>query len=536
MKRIIPILALIVLLASCQKEDVGKNRQDVPTQTIDTDVPELMYRTGGAKHLVSIDSEFEAYDLQLKARSIRMFYSLIASLQDMIENGDGSFSFADSPDNDLVPMEITKVLSFLLQLSSSATFTTPGIHNYTFTYRTVNGKGEPTTATAALFVPKKGFNIQDVPVLVVPLYGAIGRYMSPSIGVKAGIGYGLGELSIEKVSNIFDLLYEMMARCGYAILCPDGLGMGDNYDNHIMCTKVSAYAITDALLACRDIEFDITDAQWDGKTVDIIGMSEGGYTTMEACKVLQEEYSDIFNVFAAACVDGPYDVAGSMIQAMFNKDEHAPVSGDGSMSIDWYTIPVLYSLSDTYGEAQPFFSYKNALRNDIEGIDNFPEYVNDYYSNPTRYIDVHSTADFLKNTLGDRYTSNRSALSEQYVETILDQESFVHKYLIQCNAFYNWTPRMNLMLFHHPADDLIPADNAKKAIEAFRAAGSITTDITYFNEYLDVGDGTIHAGASFTGFFKAFKWLDKQQYGDRFINSEIELPDALMNIQIPALQ
>ena len=187
---------------------------------------ELKYRTDYPTHLVSIDAEWEAYDVQLKARFIKMVYSIIGSLTEMSENGNSMFSFADEPKSDVVAMDITKVVSFLLKLSQSATFTTSGIHNYSFTYKTVNGKGEPTTATAALFVPKNGVKIKEAPMLVIPFYGAIERFMSPSFSIEAGMDYGMNELKIEKIGNMFSFIYEMMARCGYVVLCPDGLGMG----------------------------------------------------------------------------------------------------------------------------------------------------------------------------------------------------------------------------------------------------------------------------------------------------------------------
>ena len=85
------------------------------------------------------------------------------------------------------------------------------------------------------------------------------------------------------------------------------------------------------------------------------------------------------------------------------------------------------------------------------------------------------------------------------------------------------------MLFQYPADGLIPLDNSKRALEAFRKAGSTTVDITYFNEVMDAhalcdalsitgDDIAIHINACFAGLFKAFKWLDKQVYGERIVN------------------
>ncbi len=523
MKKILFVILGLVLLIGCQKgEKIEKPVPEDPgeSEMSSIPVPELKYRTGGKTHIVSIDSEYEACDPQLKLRTLKLIYSIA---QIMKEYADEFSKYGDKYklselDTEVTPIDVQSVMSFLLKFSATSTLSTAGIHTYTYTYKTVNGKGEPTTASAALFVPKKGLKIKETPVLVMPGFG-IARAMATSISVQAGIDYGMSDLTdLESLGGIMSIFYEMLARTGYIVLCPDGLGMGDNYDNHMICTKTSAYPVIDALLACRDIDFGKTDVQWDKKTVTVLGMSESAYTAMEVCKVLQEEYSDVFSVAAGACVDGPYDVSESMRAALFDDN------GNNS-SILSYMLPVVYSLSDTYGAAQPFFSYKNAIRNDIEGIDNFPEYINDYYTDPTRNVMMGGTSSFLRKAMEDKYESELSALSEQYLQTVLDPNSFANKFLKDCNSFDNWMPKMKFMIFQHPADDMIPPSNGERAIEAFRAAGSLTADITYFNETLDFGmggddyyEGMMHVGVSYVGMFKAFKWIDKIVYGDRLMN------------------
>ena len=534
MKKILFVILGLALLTGCQKG--GKIEKPVPEDPSESEmsnipVPELKYRTGGKTHLVSIDSEYEACDPQLKLRTLKLIYSIsqiIKEYSDKFSESGNKYKLSEL-DTDaagqVVPIDVQSVMSFLLKFSATSTLSTAGIHTYTYTYKTVNGKGEPTTAVAALFVPKKGIKIKETPVLVLPGFG-IARAMATSISVSAGIDYGMSDLTnLQSLGGIMSIMYEMMARTGYIVLCADGLGMGDNYDNHMICTKTSSYPVIDALLACRDIEFGKTDVQWDKKTVTVLGMSESAYTAMEVCKVLQEEYSDVFSVAAGACVDGPYDVSESMRTALFDNN------GNNSSILN-YAIPVVYSLSDTYGATQPFFSYKNAFRNDIEGIDNFPEYVNDYYTDPTQNTYLGSTSKFLKNTISDKYESELSALSEQYAKTILDPNSFANKFLKDCNSFDNWMPKMQFMIFQHPVDDMIPPSNGERAIEAFRAAGSLTADITYFYETLDFGmggddyyEGMMHVGASYVGMFKAFKWIDKQVYGNRLMNLNIKFVD-----------
>ncbi|MCQ2059194.1 MAG: membrane lipoprotein lipid attachment site-containing protein [Bacteroidaceae bacterium] len=534
MKKILFVILGLVLLTGCQKgEKIEKPVPDDPSESEITDipVPELKYRTGGKTHIVSIDSEYEAYDPELKLRSIKLIYSLAQIIQEYTNKdseSSNSYKLSESGDDvaeQIVSLDAQSVVSYLLQLLTTSTLSTAGIHTYTYTYKTVNGKGEPTTAVAALFVPKKGIKIKETPVLVLPGFG-IARAMATSISVSAGIDYGMSDLTnLQSLGGIISIMYELLARTGYIVLCPDGLGMGDNYDNHMICTKTSAYPVIDALLACRDIDFGNTDVQWDGKTVTVLGLSESAYTAMEVCKVLQEEYADAFNVVAGACVDGPYDVSESMRNALFNNND----KGNSIMS---YAIPVVYSLSDTYGATQPFFSYKNAFRNDIEGIENFPEYINDFYTDPTKNTDLSSTTSFLKKAMPGIYKSAISALSEEYLQTILDPNSFAYKFLQDCNSFDNWMPRMPFMIFQHPADNMIPPSNGERAIEAFRAAGSVTADITYFYETLDLNLGGsssagsfLHVGASYVGMFKAFKWIDKQVYGNRLMNLNIKFVD-----------
>ena len=407
MKKLILLILGIVVLAGCHKDEI------IPTEPapyadpkdpaiISIPVPELNYRTGGKSHLISIDSEHEASDPQLKMRTLKMIYSLYQILKEYSEDYSEYFQADNTPSlmkaditEQIVPISVETAATTLLGLLTTATLTSAGIHNYTFTYKTVNGKGEQTSATAALFVPKKGMKLEEVPVLVFPMFGVINRLMSPSFCVRLGLDYGVTDWTSDNVFGAaMSMIYELIARTGYAVLCPDGLGMGENYDNHMICTKTGSYAIADALLACRDIVFDDEDAQWDKQSVCILGTSEGGYTAMETCKVLQEEYSDIFNVLAGACVDGPYDVSGSMLKALFGTTSQSHSAYEESLLN--YVVPMIYSLSDTYGAVQPFFSYKNAFRNDVKGIDNFPEYLNKYYTDPSKYLDFSYTNSFIQ--------------------------------------------------------------------------------------------------------------------------------------------
>ena len=362
-------------------------------------------------------------------------------------------------------------------------------------------------------------------MIVFPYYALLYRSLSPSYSIQKGFSYGIQQFA--DLQNSAVLLAELMARSGYSVLLPDGLGMGNNYDMHNMCTKVGAYSVIDAIMAARDITPNRTDAVWDKKNVYMLGISEGAYLALEASKVIQQEYDDVFNIKATACIDGPYDVSGTMMDAVMSDD--APSNPFIEMST--FIPSIVFSLSETYGQAEPFFLYTNAFRNDIKGID-FPNKVYDYYTDPKNDSVFINVGGYMKNIIGsDTYRNERSALSETYVNAMTDPTSSVRPYLEACNAFYNWMPKMPLNLLHNPADDLISVDNTINAYNAFIKAGSVTTEYTIFNEHMEVG--FFHGGACIVGMLKGFKWFDKFQYGDRLINMTINLPD---NLQIPSFQ
>ncbi len=510
------ILLFAVILVGCQKEN-GGHASEKETSITDVPVPELMYRTGG-RHLISIDYEREAYDPELKIRSLKTIVSIVEGLKNTDDINFNPYAKTDmkaitgsADDTCVTAIPVGTILTEFLKLSTTQTFSSTGIHHYTFTYKTVNGKGEPAIASAVLMLPKKSVSLDgNIPIIVFPYYARINRPYSPSLCVQQGLDYGVK--GIAEILNTTTLINEFMARCGYAVLLPDGLAMGANYDLHNMCTKTGAYCIADALLAAKEIEPGCTDAAWDENSVYMIGLSEGAYLAMESSKIIQEEYSDVFTIKGTACIDGPYDIAETMANTIFNEPKQY---ADNDITV--YIPTLMFSLSDTYSAAQPFFHYTNAFRNDIEGVENLPQKIFEFMTDPANENAFSDVEPYISSLIGEDYTNILCALNQEYVDTLLDPESFAHKFLVNCNSFDGWMPRMPLMMFQCPADDLIPSVCAAKALDAFNNAGSITADITYFNDILDIGD--THVGACVSGLYKAFKWVDKLEYGDRLLNS-----------------
>lgn len=526
------ILSALAVVIGCSP---GTQSIDKPGPTGADTIPQqdddpIKYRTGG-KHLVKVEYEQTATELELKKRSANLIYNMISGMED-----DGSLSFSDlknavgdyDPENsnvqtaqkmlfklaEAVPMaetdneqeniepytlDVASMLNELLKFATSTPITN-GIHEIVYTYKTVNGKGEPTTASATLFLPRKSLFINSVPTLVMPHYGDFQRNLAPSYSVLKGFDYGIQK--IEDLQYVATFLIELMARNGYAFIYPDGLGIGANHEAVPMATKISAYNVIDAILAAQEIVIDNDDTVWDKQNINLFSLSLGAYSALETAKVIQQEYSDLLKVKTTACVDGPYDISGIMMDAMLHND-----------NIQFYVPSLVFSFDNVFSAYEPDFSYTNTLRNDIPG---FQEGYSGVYLNPDENDPVHATNRYLKTALGYDCKDETKALSQSFIDSIQCPTSNLQKYIRTCNAFYNWVPEMPVMFFHNPGDPTVIVDNVYKAMEEFNKAGCVTVDYTLFPEYLE--QIYFHGGACVIGMFKAFKWIDKQVYGDRIVN------------------
>lgn len=217
-----------------------------------------------------------------------------------------------------------------------------GVRGYRLTYRTLTPRGEPTTATGLLVLPKDGEHRLD---LVADTHGTmVNRDYAPSVAKDFG-----------KYAPY------LHAAAGRAVAAPDYLGLGKGPGLHpYMDTASSVSASLDMLRASR------TAARSLGRplTGDVYGtgFSQGGQVAMALGRELARGADRHFRLRALAPVAGPYDLRGAEIPALLDGRVN-DISGVFYMSYFLTAQNRLHPVYDNPAEAfrQPYAGYVEEL-------------------------------------------------------------------------------------------------------------------------------------------------------------------------------
>ena len=114
--------------------------------------------------------------------------------------------------------------------------------------------------------------------------------------------------SVNPDNELF-LLLEFMASTGFVITIPDYLGFGtsDNMFHPYLDKESTVQTIIDMQRAVKELVASHLEIDLNGDYY-IAGYSQGGWSTMQLQKAIEENYSDVFNLKASACSAGPYDL------------------------------------------------------------------------------------------------------------------------------------------------------------------------------------------------------------------------------------
>ena len=105
------------------------------------------------------------------------------------------------------------------------------------------------------------------------------------------------------------LLLEFISSTGFIITIPDYLGFGasDHMFHPYLDKESTVQTIVDMQRAVKELVANHLDVKMNGDYY-ISGYSQGGWSTMQLQKAIEEKYSDEFNLRASACSAGPYDL------------------------------------------------------------------------------------------------------------------------------------------------------------------------------------------------------------------------------------
>ncbi len=424
--------------------------------------------------------------------------ALVAGLQDKIDGSNAS-------DQDW----ITKVWAWSSYVLHDILHDPDLVEYVKIDYMTTTAAGDliPVTGLAILPTPHAG---ASVPILAMQHPTQVERKYSPSMFNKTNMW------DDKQFTVPFGTLFAMS---GFAVVMADYPGMGVNTNVHPYCTESLANCVVDLVRAVRDYLATNTSAyaRWDGRLY-LTGYSEGGYATLLAARDFQAGYSNEFPVSGVAGLDGPYSLSDTMRDVMLNADTNF---------VSPYFLPYFLNGYDSvYAALDTVFVFTNAVKTSAPGEPDL--------AGKLQWMCTAGT-----NTAGDindlmykavPYIGPRSILTGAYLGALSNSESVLCRVLGSNDAYFAWTPQMQMRLFHYPNDDLVPYGNSTNACNVFtqRLAPHVDLDaygaewpLSWFIEWLKVRmDSSYHAAAAPVAWVKGILWLHSLAYAN-VVNSRL---------------
>jgi pimeloyl-ACP methyl ester carboxylesterase len=339
----------------------------------------------------------------------------------------------------------------------------------------------------------KGNKIQLTGLLIYPWnLPPFGRVSAPIISVNHGTQL-LKNLAPSKWKsakwsdwkNFPEMVIADVMACYYnwIIIMPDYQGMGDDVgENHPYVIRDRlANATADMVEAAQKSLSCERNAyvQWNGKTF-LYGFSEGGFVTMAAARELEARNVSLAGV---VCMDGPYDLSGTMLDAML---------GDKPFPVPYFLPMMLVGYNTMYPNT---FTYESMLKEPYRT--DIPKYTTGITYDETVVNSKMPPDKILKKVFTDAF-----------YDTLKNVNSQAYKIMYGNNSYVNWTPKSKMLLWHCNNDDCVLFGN-------FTAAKKRFTDLGLTNiEYVEYGPvalnpdrGTIHVTVAPKAFYEGAKWI-----------------------------
>lgn len=351
---------------------------------------------------------------------------------------------------------------------------------YSITYETIDQFGNEAIASGAIVLPVG--QLESLPLL------------------SFHHGTEVRRLGTYSQSGSFDLLTCWLGGTGYVSVFPDYLGLGvSNVFHPYQINIPSATAIVDILIASKQL--CLSKNIYLNDQLFLTGYSEGGYVTAAAQKMIEEDYSDQFQIAGSTLCAGAYDMSGTMFDLMVSYEEYgAP----------YYLPYVVLAYQDTYNL-----------------VDDIDEYFLPEYSDT---LQVLFNGDYGS---GDIDAVMPSIPIEIFIPEVVDEvvNDYNHPLRVKLreNDLYDWSPYSPTRLIHSYGDELVPYQNSEIAFQHFveNGANDVELLLVEFGGHQDAAP-QILMGAFY--WFETLRDTDPFIYGDVNVDFSIDILDLLMLI------
>lgn len=290
-------------------------------------------------------------------------------------------------------------------------------------YQTTLQDGSTITASGVVYLPKQLTTLsKPYPLLSYQHQTAFSNAEAPS-----GANFS--------VVNFSYPLY--FATNGYIVACPDYIGYGEankvphDYEHR----QTLAQATVDMLLATKEF-LSRKGIDWN-KQVFLTGYSEGGYASLSAQKLLEENYPKELQLAGSSCGAGPY-----AMPAFFDYVTQKSTSGGVANYIYiWETL----SYNRIYGINKPVSYYFKAPY-----ADQIAQSLDNARSIPLSFHQLCT----------DEFKADMKNPSSPFSQALAD------------NDLTNWTAQTATQLIHSQEDEIIPFLTSQQTYTSMRQRGS----------------------------------------------------------------
>ncbi|MEI7897833.1 MAG: lipase family protein [bacterium] len=344
-------------------------------------------------------------------------------------------------------------------------------------YTSTDNNGNPIQLTGLLIYPYNlpPFGRVSAPIVSVNHGTQLLKRLAPSKWKSAKTS-DWKEFPEMVIADVMAIWY------GWIIIMPDYQGMGDDItENHpYVIRERLANATADMVeaaqksLACDRHPY----VTWNGKTF-LYGYSEGGYVTMAAARELEARNVSLSGV---VCMDGPYDLSGTMLNVML---------GDAPFPVPYFLPMMLVGYNTLYPN---IFSYEAMLKEPYKT--DIPKYTTGFFDETV--VNSKMPPDKIL----------KKVFTDAYLDSLRNPLSQAHQLMYGNNSYVNWTPKSKMLLWHCQNDDCVLFGNYTVAKKQFTDLGLTNIDYVAWPAIQhDPAKGTVHVAVAPRAFYEGSRWI-----------------------------
>lgn len=330
---------------------------------------------------------------------------------------------------------------------------------YQVVYETVDPWGQPTTASGAVLMPRRGGElVQDRALWGLQRGTVFYDADVPSSGemVDWGIWRGL-----------------LPAAAGYVTAMPDYLGFGAS--RHMVhpyaIAEPTATATVDMLRAARNLADELGVSLRD--EVFLSGHSQGGHATLATQRMIEAEHGEEFELRAVSVAGGAYALSG-VVTALLHSD---------ALLAPQVTAMFTLGMAGVYDLGQPLSYYFEPP---------YDELVLELYD---------KTKDNAEIIAGLPSQSTHELYTDAFLADFRGSGALEFKAALALNDVHvGWHPDAPLRLYHGELDEVVPASMAQLT------AASLTGPSTQIE--VEVFEGVAHLQSIVPSTLATIEWFE----------------------------